>query len=456
MVAKSRLSRNRTSLLRWFRPVISPVDLIRLGGNGDGAYLVPDDLEGITHCLSPGVANITTFETELAERFNIPSDLIDGSIDGSQLKLNAKMHRFRPLYLGKATADGTISLDDWCKEFDGEDDLLLQMDIEGAEYESLMAASEKTLGRFRVIVVELHQLDGRDGDFFSTHMWPALTKLMRTHSVVHASPNNCCGESIDKVTGMNIPRVLELTLLRNDRFTGPRHLRSREPHPLEPSVNAPSKPPVMLNDAWYSVDAPSTESYAERYTQLCASFWECAGWPVSVGRQPWPLIMPTALVDGPLPDRDLDTDFVGVGRSFDLDLSHVDVRSHVTVQCVVNGFDAIVSVHTTRATKRGFFSSSSSQSVCEATLLTKSEDRRDLKTLNFTFDPQEHGPKLRFTVQSPGFSVNPHEEPFLGIPERPRRLILTEVTVTPEPQSRVGHDGDHIHSHSHGDENHAG
>jgi hypothetical protein len=146
--------------------------------------------------------------------------------------------------------------------------------------------------------------------------------------------------------------------------------------------------------------------------------------------------MPTGFVEGPFPDRDLDTDFVGVGTTFDIDLSHVDVRSNVTLNCVVNRFDAMISVHTKHPTKRGFFSAS--QSVCEATLLTKSQDRRDLRRLNFTFDPREHDPKLRFIVRSPAFSANPHEEPFVGKPERPRRLILTEISVQPVSASTPG------------------
>lgn len=37
-------------------------DLIRLGPNGDGGYLVPDDLTGIEACFSPGVCATSEFE----------------------------------------------------------------------------------------------------------------------------------------------------------------------------------------------------------------------------------------------------------------------------------------------------------------------------------------------------------------------------------------------------------
>ena len=47
------------------KPKASPFGLIRIGGNSDGAYLVPDDLQGISCCFSPGVSDRKSFEDEL-------------------------------------------------------------------------------------------------------------------------------------------------------------------------------------------------------------------------------------------------------------------------------------------------------------------------------------------------------------------------------------------------------
>ena len=55
-------------------------NLIRLGNEGDGGYLIPDDLNGIEACFSPGVADNVNFEKALAER-KIPSYLLDKSIN---------------------------------------------------------------------------------------------------------------------------------------------------------------------------------------------------------------------------------------------------------------------------------------------------------------------------------------------------------------------------------------
>ncbi len=54
--------------LRISWPVALPIPMIRCGGDGDGAYLLPDDLDGIKALFSPGVESIAAFETEMAGR----------------------------------------------------------------------------------------------------------------------------------------------------------------------------------------------------------------------------------------------------------------------------------------------------------------------------------------------------------------------------------------------------
>ena len=126
-----------------------------------------------------------------------------------------------------------------------EEELVLQMDIEGAEYEVLLAAAPDTLRRFRVVVVELHDLRSvmsRTGlILFKTLM----KKLKVTHEIVHAHPNNCCRGV--KEENQEWPDVLELTFLNRNRFSstfGPADL----PHPLDRD-NTPQTPIVLRRAA---------------------------------------------------------------------------------------------------------------------------------------------------------------------------------------------------------------
>ena len=54
-----------------------------------------------------------------------------------------------------------MTMESWVNESigDASGDLLLQMDIEGYEYETLLAMPDSLLRRFRIIVVEFHSLD---------------------------------------------------------------------------------------------------------------------------------------------------------------------------------------------------------------------------------------------------------------------------------------------------------
>jgi len=44
------------------RPYTTDKELIRLGAEKDGGYLIPNDLAGIEACFSPGVGNEFNFE----------------------------------------------------------------------------------------------------------------------------------------------------------------------------------------------------------------------------------------------------------------------------------------------------------------------------------------------------------------------------------------------------------
>ena len=111
----------------------------------------------------------------------------------------------------------------------------------------------ETLNRFRIILIEFHQLPKLiSNSEYEEYLEPVLRKLNLTHTCVHAHPNNCCGDVLDRSTGMNIPRVIEITFLRNDRFevSGKKLIVPRLPHPKDISINTPHNTPLYLNDKW--------------------------------------------------------------------------------------------------------------------------------------------------------------------------------------------------------------
>lgn len=155
--------------------------------------------------------------------------MVDGSVGGPPQ--DHPLANFQSLWLAGQTLDGTISLDDWVKDnSDPDEDLILQMDIEGSEYEVILSTSSTTIQRFRIIVLELHDLRSalsRTGLILFTLL---MAKLGESHTIVHAHPNNCCLGV--KNSGLVWPDVLELTLVNKSRITsafGPAVL----PHALD-------------------------------------------------------------------------------------------------------------------------------------------------------------------------------------------------------------------------------
>lgn len=241
-------SKELIDLIHRIRPVSSPSPFLRIGGPGDGGYLVPDDLEGIVGCFSPGVADSASFELAMAD-LAIPSFMADYSVDGPPVA-NSLFH-FEKLFL-ESHGDGKkfIRLEDWVTlKAPSDGDLILQMDIEGSEWPVLLDTPDQILKRFRIMVIEFHDLDqmmtiSLGAKVFST----LLDKLSRNFKVVHLHANNAGG--IHKFKGQTIPRVIELTFLRSDRFDlSSDKYPALMPHPLD-EPNMPWGKDIALTGPW--------------------------------------------------------------------------------------------------------------------------------------------------------------------------------------------------------------
>ncbi|GAB5488636.1 MAG: FkbM family methyltransferase [Parasphingorhabdus sp.] len=227
------------------------LELIRIGGKNDGGYMVPDDFDGVIGCLSPGVDYIASFESDLKQR-GIGSHLIDFSVDGPPD--NFEPASFTKKFLGASSGGNQITLGDWMSDIglmSAPGDLILQIDIEGAEYEVLLEAPAEILDRFRVIVLELHHLESLSHQVFLRIFEAFAKKLTRNHQVVHVHPNNVVPALL--IRGIEVPPVIELTLIRCDRIAkGARMVAPTLPHPLD-CPNVPSNPDHPISKHWMGI-----------------------------------------------------------------------------------------------------------------------------------------------------------------------------------------------------------
>lgn len=216
------------ALLKSLHPVKTKYDLVRIGGDNDGGYLLPNDLSGIATCFSPGVDVTATFEQDLLSR-GIRSHLADWSVDAPPDGL--EVLSFTKKFLNGVNDDENMTLEFWVRNKGSYlGDFILQMDIEGHEYETILATPIDILRRFRIIAIEIHNVQY----WFNPIAWDCVrsffAKLLADFHVVHNHPNNNC--QFIQVDDILMPTVFELTLLRKDR-AAPEGYCTEFPHPLD-------------------------------------------------------------------------------------------------------------------------------------------------------------------------------------------------------------------------------
>ncbi len=234
-------------LIGKLRPLDCGIDLIRVGSSGDGGYLIPNDLQGIEYCFSPGVGALSDFENQLADR-GIKSFLADYSVESPAV--DKPDFIFDKKFLGASDRGAYFTFSTWKDKYLNQytGDLLLQMDIEGAEYEVIFNVPSSLLNQFRIVVIEFHGLT-RLFDPFTFRLFSAcFEKLLDHFYVAHLHPNNICGSM--KFGEIEIPEMMEFTFLNKRRVNGGAP-RQRFPHQLD-AENFPDIGPLVLPKCWYS------------------------------------------------------------------------------------------------------------------------------------------------------------------------------------------------------------
>lgn len=159
---------------------------VRIGGDGDGGYVSLDPgRAGIAYSF--GVSAHSPWDLEMAERgFTVHQ--YDGTIEkGPYQHPNIHFHRFN---IGAAPAGGVKTIGHILDDLGHrkERNIVLQMDIEGAEWDFFEAATVDEMAHFQQIIVEFHGVDPRHRDF--NRFAGILARIRETHTPVHIHCNN--------------------------------------------------------------------------------------------------------------------------------------------------------------------------------------------------------------------------------------------------------------------------
>jgi Methyltransferase FkbM domain len=197
--------------------LISPVAALnkakrRVGGPNDGGYVMLDDLDGIGICYSLGVGPDVSWDMEMAERGALVLQY-DHTVENAPA-MHPNFHHFKiGITHDESLAPGMKRLDTLLHEngHADRDDMLLKIDIEGYEWDSLEVLDTSTFANFRQIVAEFHGMRLLEIESFRQRAHRLFSTIRRTHEVVHVHGNNFAGMYI--VKGIPIADCLELTFV---------------------------------------------------------------------------------------------------------------------------------------------------------------------------------------------------------------------------------------------------
>lgn len=201
-----------------------------------GEYLIPQNIGNVDVLFSPGVGPNSDFELHFANQ-SVSCYMADASVDAPSVK-HGNFH-FIKKYIGPKTEEEFISLEDWINANYAEgQNAVLQMDIEGAEYQSILALPNETLKKFKMIVMEIHYLN-----FLASQEGLALgaaffNHLLKDFTVVHLHVNNYLRPV--KFKGLKFPQDIEITLIRSDLIKNAKPVDAL-PHPLDIKNNPKKK-----------------------------------------------------------------------------------------------------------------------------------------------------------------------------------------------------------------------
>ena len=194
------------------------MELRRYGKDHDGGYVMLEDWPEEGAAYSIGIMDDVSWDAAMAAK-GYPVHMYDHTIAG--LPHEHENFHWSPIGLGETDRpeENLLSLATLLERNGhlGCRDLILKMDVEGAEWAALLHLPDRFLEHFRQILVEFHDCSRLDDAEHAQTMLRVFSLLNVSHRVVHIHANNW--SSYDLVGGIPFPSVLEVSYVRQDVCT---------------------------------------------------------------------------------------------------------------------------------------------------------------------------------------------------------------------------------------------
>jgi len=158
---------------------------VLIGPKTDGSYVMLNNFENIKLAYSIGISNSIEFDKVLAEK-GIDVYMYDHTINRLPFK-SGKFHWKKIGIGGNSQRSKNIqTLQDMLKENGHlhEKNMILKMDVEGAEWNTLNDVGEEVLSQFKYIILEYH--------FYNIPinlLYKVLKKIYKTHQIFYTHCN---------------------------------------------------------------------------------------------------------------------------------------------------------------------------------------------------------------------------------------------------------------------------
>ncbi len=205
--------------------------LIRVGKKNDGGYIMYGDLKEKSKkvAYSFGISSDVSWDNDMAD-MGYKVYMYDHTIN------NLPYERKEFHFYKKGISDTDSSKGDLetlqslvnRNEHLYNNNMILKMDVEGAEYGFILNSDLELLNRFDQLVMELHNLNSL---YQNDLIEKALKKLTSLFGVIHVHANNY-GDVI-YVDGVPYPDTLEITLLNKKRYDLKESIKVNLPIPLD-------------------------------------------------------------------------------------------------------------------------------------------------------------------------------------------------------------------------------
>lgn len=217
------------TLAETLRPVdVADATKIRVGRKTDGGYVMIDE-ESFEGLYGYGIGHDMSFETDFVARWPVPAYLYDHTIEALPPGKHSELLHWKKEGIAEMKLPNLNSLAAHVAENGdaGKTKLCLKMDVEGAEWRSLLATDDQVLRQFRQVILELHGLAfGEESVPYEVKL-AVLEKIRNSFHIVHVHGNNNRPVYVDD--HVILPDTLEVTCLRKDPDVVTRPSQTRYP-----------------------------------------------------------------------------------------------------------------------------------------------------------------------------------------------------------------------------------